>query len=105
MIIAFIIWSIVALMFFVIGISGIKSKEAVGFFTFVKPTVVTDVCGYNRSVSILWIIAAIIFEILGVPFLFLEQNSPIIFFTVLGVVVWIIGIMIVYLRIEEKYKK
>ena len=42
MIIAFIIWSIVATIFLGIGIRCRKSSEAVGFFTFVKTPVVDD---------------------------------------------------------------
>ncbi len=104
MIIAFIIWSIVALLFFGIGIVGRKSKEAVGFFTFVKPPEVTDINKYNHSVSVLWIIVAVIFEIMGVPFLFLEQNSLMFIFVIFGVAALIMGMMIVYLKIEAKYK-
>ncbi len=104
MIMAFIIWSIVAVLFLGIGISGRKSKEAVGFFTFVKPPVVTDVSKYNHSVSILWIAVAVIFEIIGIPFLFLEQNSPMFIPVIVGAVALIIGMIIVYLRIEKKYK-
>ncbi len=103
MIIAFIIWSIVAVLFLGIGISGRKSKEAVGFFTFVKPPVITDVSKYNRSVSTLWIIAAVILEIIGMPLLFSEQNSPAFIPVILGVVALMIGMMIVYLRIQAKY--
>ncbi len=104
MIMAFIIWSIVAVLFLGIGISGRKSKEAVGFFTFVKPPVVTDVSKYNHSVSIFWIVVAVIFEIIGIPFLFLEQNSPMFIPVIFGAVALIIGMIIVYLRIEKKYK-
>ncbi len=104
MIIAFIIWSIVAVLFLGIGISGRKSKEAVGFFTFVKPPVVTDVSKYNHSVSIFWIVVAVIFEIIGIPFLFLEQISPMFIPVIFGAVALIIGMIIVYLRIEKKYK-
>ncbi len=104
MIIAFIIWSIVAVLFLGIGISGRKSEEAVGFFTFVKPPVVTDVNKYNRSVSMLWIIAAVILEVTGIPLLFSEQNSPVFVPVIFGVVALIIGMMIAYLRIETKYK-
>lgn len=104
MIIDFIIWSIVSVLFLGIGISGWKSKEAVGFFTFVKPPVVTDVNKYNRSVSMLWIIVAVIFEIIGIPFLFLEQNFPMFIPVIFGVAALIIGMIIVYLRIEAKYK-
>lgn len=104
MLIAFIIWSIVAVLFLVIGIVGRKSKEAVGFFTFVKPPEVTDVHKYNQSVSNLWIAAAVILEIIGIPLLYLEQNSPMFILMIVGVVVLIIGMMIAYLRIESKYK-
>jgi len=104
MIIAFIIWSIAAVLFLGIGTSGRKSKEAVGFFTFVKPPVVTDVNKYNRSVSMLWIIVAVIFEIIGIPLLFLEQNSPMFIPVIFGAVALIIGMIIVYIKIEAKYK-
>lgn len=104
MIIAFIIWSIVAVLFLAIGINGWKSKEAVGFFTFVKPPAVTDINKYNRSVAMLWIIAAVIFEITGIPLLFSEQNSPMVIPVIFSVVALMIGMMIVYFRIQEKYK-
>ncbi len=103
MIIAFIIWSIIAVLFLGIGISGRKSKEAVGFFTFMKPPVISDVSKYNHSVSTLWIIAAVILEIIGMPLLFSEQNSPVFIPVILGVVALMIGMMIVYLRIQAKY--
>lgn len=105
MVIAFVIWSIVAFIFFLIGISGWKSREAVGFFTFVKPPVIKNIEQYNHSVALLWMIFAFIFELLGIPFLFAEQNSPIFIFIILGVFVLILGIIITYLKIEAKYKK
>ncbi len=104
MIITFIIWSIVAVLFLGIGIRAGKLKEAVGFFTFVKPPVVTDIIRYNRSVSMLWVIAAIIFEILGIPLLFSEQNSPVFIFVVLGVMALVVGMMTAYFRIQTKYQ-
>ena len=55
MIIAFVIWSVVSVIFLGIGISCRKSENAV---------------------SMLWFSSAIFFEILGIPFLFLGQNSP-----------------------------
>lgn len=104
MIIAFVIWSIVAILFLGIGISGWKSKVAVGFFTSGKPPVVTDVNRYNHSVSKLWIVGAVIFEIIGVLLLFLEQNSPMFIPIIFGVVALAIGMMIAYVKIEAKYK-
>lgn len=105
MIIGFIIWSLVAVLFVGIGISCRKSNEPVGFFTGCKPPTVEDVNRYNNAVSMLWFVSAGIYEVIGVPLLFLEQNSlwfiPIIFAVVIGLIV----MMVVYLRIEAKYKK
>lgn len=105
MIIGFVIWSIVAVIFLGIGISCRKSNEAVGFFTGCKPPAVEDVKRYNKAVSKLWFISAGAYEVIGVPLLFLEQNSllfvPIIFAVVIGLIV----MMVAYLQIEAKYKK
>lgn len=105
MIIGFVIWTIVALFFMGIGISCRKSAEAVGFFTGVKAPEVMDVKGYNRAVSTLWFVVAILLELMGVPFLFLEQNSAYFIFLALLVMALMIGMIIAYLRIEAKYKK
>ena len=104
MIIAFVIWSVVAVIFFIIGVSTWKAKEAAGFFTFVNPPKVKDTKQYNHAVAKLWFAAALVFEILGVPFLWLEQNSPVTIFIILGVVILVIAMMIAYIKIEAKYK-
>ena len=104
MIIAFVIWSAVSVIFLIIGISTWKAKEAAGFFTFVNPPKVKDTKQYNHAVAKLWFAAAFIFEILGVPFLWYEQNSPLIIFIILGVVILVIAMMIIYVRVEAKYK-
>lgn len=105
MIIGFIIWSICAIIFLGIGISCRKSQEAVGFFTFTKPPIVKNVKHYNHAVSVLWLVAAAIFEMIGIPIILMEQNSPYFLFVDLGALVWVIAIMIAYLKIEAKYKK
>lgn len=104
MIIGFMIWSIVAIMFAGIGISSRKSEKAVGFFTFVGPPVVRDVKKYNHAVSILWFTAAVLFEIIGIPFLIAEQNSPIFIVTVLAVMALVISMMIAFFQIEARYR-
>ena len=104
MIIAFVIWSVVAVIFFTVGVSAWQSKEAVGFFTFVNPPKVKDTKQYNHAVAKLWFAAAFIFEILGIPFLWLKQNSPLTIFIILGVVILVIAMMIIYARVEAKYK-
>ena len=104
MIAAFVIWSVVAVIFLIIGVSTWKAKEAAGFFTFVKPPKVKDIERYNHAIAKLWFAGAFIFEILGVSLLWLEQNSPQIIFTILGVVILVIAMMTVYIRVEAKYK-
>jgi hypothetical protein len=105
MVIAFVVWTIVAFIFFLIGISVWKAREVVGFFTFVKPPVIKNIEQYNHSVALLWVIFSFILELLGVPFLFAEQNSPVFIIVILGVFVLILGMIITYLKIEAKYKK
>ncbi len=105
MIIGFVIWSIVAIIFLGIGISCRKAQEAVGFFTFIKPPTVKRVEGYNRAVSALWIIAAILLEMIGIPILFAEQNSPIFILLIFAVMLLVIGMMIAFLRIEVIFEK
>lgn len=105
MAIGFVICSIVAVIFFGIGISCCKSREAVGFFTFVKPPTVENVEHYNRAVSVLWVVVSIVFELISVPFLFLEQNSPIFLLMAFAMLILVIGMMIAYSKIEAKYRE
>ncbi len=102
---AFVIWSIVAVLFFGIGIKCRKSQEAVGFFTCAETSKVKNVKKYNQLVSKLWIAGAVLFEAIGIPLLFIKQNSPIAFVIILEVMVWAIAMMIVYIKIEAEYKK
>ncbi len=105
MIIGFGIVSIVAAIFIGIGISCRRSQEAVGFFTFVEPPTVEDIEHYNRAVSILWIVAGGIIEILGIPFFFLQQNSPLWILVIFAVMLLVIVMMIAYLKMEAKHRK
>ena len=105
MLIGFIIWTIVSCLFLVIGITNRKADFPVGFFSNVKAPDVTDIKKYNKEVSNIWLVFAILFELLGVPLLFFEQNDPVFIIVILGTVALIIGIIIAYLRVEMKYKK
>ena len=58
MIVAFVIWSVCALLFAGIGIWCFKSKKPVGFFAGVEAPKVKDTAAYNRAVGRLWIVAA-----------------------------------------------
>ena len=104
MIIGFIIWTVVSFIFVVIGISCLCAIEPVGFFTFAKPPIVTDIKKYNKAVAILWFVFALLLELLGLPFLFCEQNSPAFIVIVLGAFLLVIAIIISYIFIEKKYR-
>ena len=105
MFMGFIIWSIVTILFVVIGLKCRKSDEPTGFFIGCKPAEIKNVSGYNKAVSKLWFAAAVIYEIMGVPLLFLEQNSLLFIPIIFGVVLGLIVMMVVYLKIEGKYRK
>lgn len=105
MIIAFIIWSIVSLIFLSVGITSWKAKEPVGFFTGVKPAKMEDNAAYNRTVAKIWFAFAGVLEVIGIPMLFLEQNSPAVVLIVFAVIVLVIVSMVVYMSVEKKYKE
>lgn len=105
MIAAFIIWSVCAAVFVGLAVYCRRSEKPVGFFAGVQAPEAKDVKGYNRAVSRLWIIYAVLFEALGVPFLFAKQNSPVYIISVLGTVFISIGVMAAYHFTAEKYKK
>jgi len=105
MIFGFVIWSIVFLVLLGIGIWAWKSDKAVSFYTGTKPPEVTDVRKYNRAVAILWFVYAGLFELLGLPFLFLKHNAAGFLWSIAGVPVITIALMIVYNRILRKYER
>ena len=105
MIIAFVIWSVVPLIFLLFGIRTWNACEPAGFFTGVKAPQVKDMKAYNHAVARLWFGVAIVMEIIGIPLLFMKQNSPVAIFLVLLLMFLIIFMAIIYLQIEKKYKK
>lgn len=105
MIIGFVIWSFCAVLFFIVGVVDLKSEKPVGFFTGVKPPEITDVKKYNKAVALLWFITGVIFELIGVPFLYLKQNSSAFVFMMLVTVALVIVMMVIYLSILRKYEE
>ena len=105
MIAAFIIWSVCAAVFVGLAVYCRRAEKPVGFFTGVQAPEVSDVKGYNRAVSRLWLVYAVLFEALGLPFLVAKQNSPLFIISILGTAFLSIGIMAAYHFVSEKYKK
>ena len=104
MIIGFVIWSLCAGVFLAIGISAWQAKKPVGFFTGQKPPEVNNVEKYNHAVAVLWFISAGVYEALGIPLLFLKQNSPGFIPVIISVPALLIAMMIAYVRIENRYR-
>ncbi len=105
--IAFLIYTLVTIVFVLIGISSWKSKEAVGFFSGVKPPKIPkdNIRAYNHSVAIIWFVFSAVFELLGIPLLFCEQNSSYFIIPVLGMICLIFGIIVAYLKVEKRFKQ
>ncbi len=106
MIIGFVVWMLVSLMFLGFGISAFKADKPVGFFANAKTPEIENMAAYNKAMGKLWCVFAFCFALLGFPFLVAEQNSPLFFISMVGVMVEIIVLAVVYtLGIEGKYRK
>ncbi len=105
MIAAFVIWTACALIPLFLAVHAWNAKTPVGFFSNEEPPEVTDVRAYNHAVSLLWAGYALVFELLGIPFLFSHQNSPVFILPVLSTVFLSIGQILVYLHILSKHRK
>lgn len=104
-VIAFIIWCIVGCLFIALGISALFSKKQAGFWANIKTFEVTDIKKYNAAAAKLFCTFGAVFILLGLPML-AGQNSPLIFLTVVGVMLEVISVIVVYITvIEKKYKK
>lgn len=101
---AFIIWTIISIVFVYIGITTRKSNIPVNLFSFGDAPKVKDIKGYNKAVSNLWLVFTLLFEMIGISLPFIKQNSPLVILIVLGVVFLVIGMMVTYTKIERKYK-
>ena len=106
---AFIIWAIMGVLFIVMGIYDINSKKAkpFGFWANAEVGSIDDVKGYNRALGKLWCVYGVLFTLIGLPLLSLdEKNAGMIILPLLGTMLISIGAMAVYtVGIEAKYRK
>ncbi|MDO4975706.1 MAG: hypothetical protein Q4E53_00435 [Eubacteriales bacterium] len=103
--IVFAVFTLVAILIFAIAITTWKSEKAVGFFTGIKPPKVKNVKAYNHAVAKIWFVFAVIFELLGLPFLWIGGDSVYGLIVSIFVMIWALGLIITYLIVEQKYKK
>lgn len=105
-IIAFVVFALGGLFFIGMGAYCFFAKEArpMGFWANAKPLPMEDVKGYNRALGRLWCVFGVVFIILGLPLL-AGQNAGLIVISILGIMFEAIAAMVVYTRIEAKYRK
>lgn len=103
--IAFVIWALVGCIFLGVGIASFSSKQPTGFWANAKMFEVTDVKRYNRTMGWFWLAAGGTFILLGIPLL-AGENSLWIIVSMLGVLPWAVGLMVIYeLVIARKFRK
>lgn len=101
----FVLWALCGFFFIIFGIYTRNAKKAVGFWANAELFPIENVKEYNRAMEKLWYIYGTIFILLGLPLLD-GQNSPLIFLSVVGVMIETITVMAVYiLVIEKKFRK
>lgn len=105
MLLAFIIWEFMGACFVALGIYTLFSKKVTRYWANVSKKIeVTDVKKYNRAAGTLWIIFAVIFCLLGLPFL-IGQNAPWAILSCIGAMFDSIFIMAGLSMTEGKYEK
>lgn len=100
---AFGIWLLGSGFFALMGVAACVSKKAVRFWNISQQIQVSDVRKYNKAVAKMWFVFAVLFAALGLPVL-AGQNSAWSVISILGGMFWAVALMIVYTRIEKKYR-
>lgn len=102
---AFIIWVLAGCIFIGLGIQSFFSKKQAGFWANAELYKISDVKKYNRAMGKMWCVFGCLFILLGLPLL-AGQNSPLIFLSVIGCMIWVIALMIVYEQVIcRKYRR
>lgn len=104
---AILLWSACSLIILIYGIFAFFSKKAYGFWANGKdPVEVIDVKSYNHALGRLFIVYAVLLELLGIPLLTPERKLLIALVTGLGTGIVTIAMVTWYvIKIEQKYAK
>jgi len=103
---AFSAFALIGLFFLIIGIRCRHSDKPSGFWANAEQFEVNDVHAYNKAMSKMWFVAAILYAALGLPLLTPSNILLVILISIVGTMIVTIGIMIFFTTvIEPKYRK
>ena len=103
---AFSSFALIGLFFLILGIRCRHSDKPSGFWANAEQFEVTDVRAYNKAMSKLWFVAAVLYTALGLPLLTPANILLVILVSIIGCMIVTIGIMIFFTTvIEPKYRK
>ncbi len=103
---AFSAFALIGVFFLVMGIRCRHSDKPSGFWANAEQFEVTDVRAYNKSMSKLWFVAAVLYTAIGLPLLTPANILLVILVSIIGCMIVTIGIMIFFTTvIEPKYRK
>lgn len=102
-ILAFILWSLCALVLAGMGVACRRAKQPMAFFANAEAPKVRDARGYNRALSNVCLIGAALLELTGLPLLLAGQDSPLVLLMLPVVMFFCIGMMIAYHRIADRF--
>jgi len=103
---AFSAFALIGLFFLIIGIRCRHSDKPSGFWANAEQFEVNNVHAYNKAMSKMWFVAAILYTALGLPLLTPANILLVILISIVGTMIVTIGIMIFFTTvIEPKYRK
>ena len=103
---AFSAFALIGVFFLVMGIRCRHSDKPSGFWANAEQFEVTDVRAYNKAMSKLWFVAAVLYTVIGIPLLTQANILLVILVSIIGCMIVTIGIMIFFTTvIEPKYRK
>ena len=103
---AFSAFALIGVFFLVMGIRCRHFDKPSGFWANAEQFEVTDVRAYNKAMSKLWFVAAVLYTAIGLPLLTPANILLVILVSIIGCMIVTIGIMIFFTTvIEPKYRK
>lgn len=103
---AFSAFALIGVFFLAMGIRCRHSDKPSGFWANAEQFEVTDVRAYNKAMSKLWFVAAVLYTAIGLPLLTPANILLVILVSMIGCMIVTIGIMIFFTTvIEPKYRK